>query len=49
MLTFFCILTLFIFTDVKTNMCAEQVDADQDKKVFGEDNTEYEKIGRAHV
>lgn len=23
-------------------MCAEQVDADQDKKVFGEDNTEYE-------
>lgn len=43
MLTFFCILTLFIFTDVKTNVCLDQADAQQVKTVFGDtDNTECE-------
>lgn len=36
---FFCILTLFIFTDVKTNLCLDQVDAQHGKTLFGEDNS----------
>lgn len=38
-LPFFCILIVFIFTDVKKTICQDQVDDQQVKKVFGEDNT----------